>query len=171
VIFPFLFNIIQLFGVVFFNGSWFIRLMNDFFKYILILTIPFHVLLQNVQIWLLLCGCDSFFLPFRKFNMSCCQCMQPNYLKKITLDAMHCLEMTRYWVITLLFKWFCTRYLKIKQLLLLSYLFLSGLMMSKVEDLSRMFRLFSKIPRGLDPVSSIFKQVSCFQLSVNPFLF
>ncbi|KOM33528.1 hypothetical protein LR48_Vigan01g308400 [Vigna angularis] len=27
----------------------------------------------------------------------------------------------------------------------------------KVEDLSRMFRLFSKIPRGLDPVSSIFK--------------
>ncbi|RDX68201.1 Cullin-1 [Mucuna pruriens] len=29
----------------------------------------------------------------------------------------------------------------------------------KVEDLSRMFRLFSKIPRGLDPVSSIFKQL------------
>ncbi|KAH9765751.1 Cullin-1 [Citrus sinensis] len=29
----------------------------------------------------------------------------------------------------------------------------------KVEDLSRMFRLFSKIPRGLDPVSNIFKQV------------
>lgn len=28
----------------------------------------------------------------------------------------------------------------------------------KVEDLSRMFRLFSKIPRGLDPVSAIFKQ-------------
>ncbi|KAM7278577.1 hypothetical protein ACFE04_005711 [Oxalis oulophora] len=28
----------------------------------------------------------------------------------------------------------------------------------KVNDLSRMFRLFSKIPRGLDPVSSIFKQ-------------
>ncbi|XP_016700735.1 cullin-1 isoform X3 [Gossypium hirsutum] len=28
----------------------------------------------------------------------------------------------------------------------------------KVEDLSRMFRLFSKIPRGLEPVSSIFKQ-------------
>ncbi|GLT32472.1 hypothetical protein SLA2020_071380 [Shorea laevis] len=28
----------------------------------------------------------------------------------------------------------------------------------KVEDLSRMFRLFSKIPRGLDPISSIFKQ-------------
>ncbi|CAL5198854.1 unnamed protein product [Lathyrus oleraceus] len=28
----------------------------------------------------------------------------------------------------------------------------------KCEDLSRMFRLFSKIPRGLDPVSSIFKQ-------------
>ncbi|KAL9253635.1 Cullin-1-like protein [Drosera capensis] len=28
----------------------------------------------------------------------------------------------------------------------------------KVDDLSRMFRLFSKIPRGLDPVSSIFKQ-------------
>ncbi|XLU24611.1 hypothetical protein S245_060677, partial [Arachis hypogaea] len=27
-----------------------------------------------------------------------------------------------------------------------------------VEDLSRMFRLFSKIPEGLDPVSSIFKQ-------------
>ncbi|THG14346.1 hypothetical protein TEA_018900 [Camellia sinensis var. sinensis] len=28
----------------------------------------------------------------------------------------------------------------------------------KVEDLSRMYRLFSKIPGGLDPVSSIFKQ-------------
>ncbi|KAL5560062.1 hypothetical protein UlMin_036273 [Ulmus minor] len=28
----------------------------------------------------------------------------------------------------------------------------------KVEDLSRMFRVFSKIPRGLDPVSNIFKQ-------------
>ncbi|KAL6971648.1 Cullin-1 [Sarracenia purpurea var. burkii] len=28
----------------------------------------------------------------------------------------------------------------------------------KVEDLSRMYRLFSKIPRRLDPVSSIFKQ-------------
>ncbi|THG21762.1 hypothetical protein TEA_028421 [Camellia sinensis var. sinensis] len=28
----------------------------------------------------------------------------------------------------------------------------------EVEDLSRMYRLFSKIPRGLEPVSSIFKQ-------------
>ncbi|KAK2646119.1 hypothetical protein Ddye_021314 [Dipteronia dyeriana] len=28
----------------------------------------------------------------------------------------------------------------------------------KVEDLSRMFRLFSKIPKGLEPVSNIFKQ-------------
>ncbi|XP_051129469.1 cullin-1-like [Andrographis paniculata] len=28
----------------------------------------------------------------------------------------------------------------------------------KVEDLSRMFRLFSKIPRGLEPVANIFKQ-------------
>ncbi|KAH7513337.1 hypothetical protein FEM48_Zijuj12G0189400 [Ziziphus jujuba var. spinosa] len=28
----------------------------------------------------------------------------------------------------------------------------------KVEDLSRMFSLFSKIPKGLDPVSNIFKQ-------------
>ncbi|CAN6676928.1 unnamed protein product [Malus baccata var. baccata] len=28
----------------------------------------------------------------------------------------------------------------------------------EVDDLSRMFRLFSKIPRGLDPVSQIFKQ-------------
>ncbi|KAF9604479.1 hypothetical protein IFM89_006801 [Coptis chinensis] len=28
----------------------------------------------------------------------------------------------------------------------------------KVEDLSRMYRLFSKIPRGLDPVSGMFKQ-------------
>ena len=32
----------------------------------------------------------------------------------------------------------------------------------QVEDLSRMFRLFSKVPRGLDPVSSIFKQVNYF---------
>ncbi|KAK4283529.1 hypothetical protein QN277_000471 [Acacia crassicarpa] len=29
---------------------------------------------------------------------------------------------------------------------------------NKIEDLSRMFRLFSKIPEGLDPVSAIFKQ-------------
>ncbi|KAL0414709.1 UNVERIFIED_CONTAM: Cullin-1 [Sesamum radiatum] len=28
----------------------------------------------------------------------------------------------------------------------------------KVEDLSRMYRLFSKIPRGLEPVANIFKQ-------------
>ncbi|WOH08422.1 hypothetical protein DCAR_0727862 [Daucus carota subsp. sativus] len=28
----------------------------------------------------------------------------------------------------------------------------------KVDDLSRMYRLFSKIPKGLDPVSNIFKQ-------------
>ncbi|PKI41796.1 hypothetical protein CRG98_037796, partial [Punica granatum] len=28
----------------------------------------------------------------------------------------------------------------------------------KAEDLSRMFRLFSKIPRGLDPVANMFKQ-------------
>ncbi|KAL9260269.1 Cullin-1-like protein [Drosera capensis] len=28
----------------------------------------------------------------------------------------------------------------------------------KVQDLSRMYRLFSKIPKGLDPVSAIFKQ-------------
>ncbi|CAL5406964.1 unnamed protein product [Camellia sinensis] len=28
----------------------------------------------------------------------------------------------------------------------------------KIEDLSRMYRLFSKIPGGLNPVSSIFKQ-------------
>ncbi|KAI7748679.1 hypothetical protein M8C21_000328, partial [Ambrosia artemisiifolia] len=28
----------------------------------------------------------------------------------------------------------------------------------KVVDLSRMYRLYSKIPRGLDPVSTMFKQ-------------
>ncbi|KAL6517150.1 Cullin-1 [Orobanche minor] len=28
----------------------------------------------------------------------------------------------------------------------------------KVEDLSRMYRLFSKVPRGLDPVANVFKQ-------------
>ncbi|CAA0834817.1 Cullin-1 [Striga hermonthica] len=28
----------------------------------------------------------------------------------------------------------------------------------KVEDLSRMYRLFSKVPRGLEPVASVFKQ-------------
>lgn len=37
---------------------------------------------------------------------------------------------------------------------------------AQVEDLSRMFRLFSKIPRGLDPVSSIFKQVVTLNLSL-----
>ncbi|KAL8491239.1 hypothetical protein ACS0TY_023040 [Phlomoides rotata] len=31
----------------------------------------------------------------------------------------------------------------------------------KVDYLSRMFRLFSKIPRGLDPVANIFKQCKC----------
>lgn len=38
------------------------------------------------------------------------------------------------------------------------------------EDLSRMFRLFSKIPRGLDPVSSIFKQVGGIELIFMLFL-
>ena len=33
-----------------------------------------------------------------------------------------------------------------------------------------MFRLFSKIPRGLDPVSSIFKQVGGIELMVMLFL-
>ena len=42
------------------------------------------------------------------------------------------------------------------------------LIMPKVEDLSRMFRLFFKIPKGLDPVSSIFKQVSSLQLMIYP---
>ncbi len=31
-----------------------------------------------------------------------------------------------------------------------------------MEDLSRMYRLYHKIPKGLDPVSTIFKQVSRF---------
>ncbi|KAL4576447.1 hypothetical protein LXL04_012540 [Taraxacum kok-saghyz] len=31
----------------------------------------------------------------------------------------------------------------------------------KVDDLSKMFRLFSKIPHGLDPVSTMFKQHVC----------
>ena len=29
----------------------------------------------------------------------------------------------------------------------------------KVEDLSRMYRLFARVPKGLDPVALIFKQV------------
>lgn len=33
---------------------------------------------------------------------------------------------------------------------------------SQVEDLSRMYRLFFKIPKGLDPVANIFKQVLHF---------
>ena len=35
----------------------------------------------------------------------------------------------------------------------------------KMEDLSRMYRLYCKIPKGLDPVSTIFKQVSCLLLT------
>ncbi|KAI9123233.1 hypothetical protein K1719_006122 [Acacia pycnantha] len=35
---------------------------------------------------------------------------------------------------------------------------------NKVEDLSKMFRLFSKIPRGLDTVSIIFKQYNMLLL-------
>lgn len=34
----------------------------------------------------------------------------------------------------------------------------------KVEDLSRIYTLYHKIPKGLDPVSAIFKQVSSFVL-------
>lgn len=30
----------------------------------------------------------------------------------------------------------------------------------KVEDLSRIYRLYHKIPKGLDPVAAVFKQVS-----------
>lgn len=29
----------------------------------------------------------------------------------------------------------------------------------QVDDLTRMFKLFSKIPKGLDPVANMFKQV------------
>ncbi|KAI8010506.1 Cullin-1 [Camellia lanceoleosa] len=36
-----------------------------------------------------------------------------------------------------------------------------------VENLSRMYRLFSKIPRGLDPVSSIFKQMLSYKDWLN----
>lgn len=37
-----------------------------------------------------------------------------------------------------------------------------------MDDLSRMFRLFSKIPRGLEPVSNTFKQVSDLTTSIFP---
>ncbi|MFS8006767.1 putative cullin repeat-like-containing domain superfamily [Helianthus anomalus] len=32
----------------------------------------------------------------------------------------------------------------------------------KVEDLTKMFRLFSKIPKGLDPVANMFKQMCLY---------
>ena len=37
-----------------------------------------------------------------------------------------------------------------------------------MDDLSRMFRLFSKIPRGLEPVSNTFKQVNDLTTSTLP---
>ncbi|KAI3944085.1 hypothetical protein MKW98_015649, partial [Papaver atlanticum] len=37
----------------------------------------------------------------------------------------------------------------------------------KTEDLTRMYNLFSKIPKGLDPVSLMFKHVSLFSLLVS----
>lgn len=64
------------------------------------------------------------------------------------------------------------------------FYFLLCLMMSKVEDLSRMsgllfylsknkerFRLLFRIPRGIEPVSSLFKQVSSLQLMLYSFVF
>jgi hypothetical protein len=40
----------------------------------------------------------------------------------------------------------------------------------QVDDLSRMYRLFSRITRGLEPVSQIFKQVFCFSEESGLFL-
>jgi len=43
----------------------------------------------------------------------------------------------------------------------------------QVEDLSRMYRLFSRITRGLEPVSQIFKQVpfasNMYHIFINMF--
>jgi hypothetical protein len=42
----------------------------------------------------------------------------------------------------------------------------------QVEDLSRMYRLFSKITRGLDPISNMFKTVLiCLTKCVDFFLY
>ena len=38
--------------------------------------------------------------------------------------------------------------------------------MARVEDLSRMYRLYHKIPKGLDPVANVFKQVGFFRFCI-----
>lgn len=35
-----------------------------------------------------------------------------------------------------------------------------------MEDLSRMYRLYHKIPKGLDPVANVFKQVGFFRFCI-----
>lgn len=48
-----------------------------------------------------------------------------------------------------------------------AFLIRCALVYFKVEDLSRIYRLYHKITKGLDPVAAVFKQVSCFLLMID----
>lgn len=78
--------------------------------------------------------------------------MQLNCLIRSILDVVLCLEMIRYFValqvMIFLSSHSCNAFLRLS-----TYL-------CQVEDLSRIYRLYNKIPKGLEPVSSVFKQVS-----------
>lgn len=97
---------------------------------------------------------------YRKCNMSCWWCMKLNCLKRIILDVVLCWEMIRYFALNFVLR-------NIPFSLLCFYNVNNALsilvtLLLKVDDLSRMYRLYHKIPKGLDPVSTIFKQVNCF---------
>ena len=112
------------------------------------------------------------FCFFRKCKMSCWWYIAPNCLKRSILDAVLCLETIRYhvkllylFIYFIFMEKFCTIICKRAVYSELYNHFVSS---TKVEDLSRMYRLFCKIPKGLDPVANIFKQVCLFISSSSP---
>lgn len=91
--------------------------------------------------------CVSWF--YRKCKMNCLPVMQHNFWRRSILDVLHCFGMTRFDQEA----HFLTVYGINQQNWPLIHCLL------QVEDLSRMYRLFSKITRGLEPISNMFKTV------------
>lgn len=114
-------------------------------------------------------------LVCRKCNMNCWWYIHHNCSRRSILDVVLCWEMIRYFSLNLvlgnipLFLFWKFFFFGFFVFLLFCYIInaLSILftLLLKVDDLSRMYRLYHKISKGLDPVSNIFKQVSCFLLT------
>jgi len=88
----------------------------------------------------------------RKCKMNCLLSMQPRCWRRSILDVLLCFVMIR-----LDWKPYYYYYLMNDFLTVLNIHCIPLLL--QVEDLSRMYRLFSKITRGLEPISNMFKTV------------